>query len=116
MTSDTLWPYLNKADYVWLDGDHRLNSIKKDFEALKESKVIVFDDYYSTGEHDGFHIEKYGCNKIVETFDENEIFITPETKDLPNVRIVFWSKDVLLINKLKIFLTNRDEIKQYLSS
>lgn len=116
MTSDTLWPYPNKADYVWLDGDHRLNSIKKDFEALKESKVIVFDDYYSTGEHDGFHIEKYGCNKIVETFDENEIFITPETKDLPNVRIVFWSKDVLLINKLKNFLTNRDEIKQYLSS
>ena len=116
MTSDTLWPYPNKADYVWLDGDHRLNSIKKDFEALKESKVIVFDDYYSTGEHDGFHIEKYGCNKIVETFDENEIFITPETKDLPNVRIVFWSKDVLLINKLKNLLTNRDEIKQYLSS
>ena len=116
MTSDTLWPYPNKADYVWLDGDHRLNSIKKDFEALKESKVIVFDDYYSTGEHDGFHIEKYGCNKIVETFDESEIFITPETKDLPNVRIVFWSKDILLINKLKNLLTNRDEIKQYLSS
>lgn len=116
MTSDTLWPYPNKADYVWLDGDHRLNSIKKDFEALKKSKVIVFDDYYSTGEHDGFHIEKYGCNKIVETLDENKIFITPETKDLPNVRIVFWSKDVLLISKLKKFLTNMDEIKQYLSS
>ena len=116
MTSDTLWPYPNKADYVWLDGDHRLKSIKKDFEALKESKVIVFDDYYSTGEHDGFHIEKYGCNKIVETFDENEIFITPETKDLPNVRIVFWSKDILLIKKLKNLLTNRNKIKQYLSS
>ena len=116
MTSDTLWPYPNKADYVWLDGDHRLNSIKKDFEALKKSKVIVFDDYYSTGEHDGFHIEKYGCNKIVEALKENEIFITPETKDLPNIRIVFWSKDVLLISKLKKFLTNMDEIKQYLSS
>ena len=114
MTSDTLW-YI-KYDYVWLDGDHRLKSIKKDFEALKESKVIVFDDYYSTGEHDGFHIEKYGCNKIVETFDENEIFISPETKDLPNVRIVFWSKDILLIKKLKNFLTNRNKIKQYLSS
>ena len=116
MTSDTLWPYPNKADYVWLDGDHRLNSIKKDFEALKESKVIVFDDYYSTEEHNGFHIKKYGCNKIVETFDENEIFITPETKDLPNVRIVFWSKDILLISKLKKYLTNKDKIKQYLSS
>ena len=112
MTSDTLWPHPNKADYVWLDGDHRLISIKKDYESLKESKVIVFDDYYSSGEHDGFHIEKYGCNKIVEDFDENQIFITPETKELPNIRIVFWSKDILLINKLKSCLTNRDEIKK----
>ncbi len=115
MTSDTLWPHPNKADYVWLDGDHRVESIRKDFESLKESKVIVFDDYYFTGEHDGFHVEKYGCNKIIEIFDENEIFITPETKDLPNVRIVFWSKDILLINKLQNYLTNRDKIKQYLS-
>jgi len=114
MTSDTLWPHSNKADYVWLDGDHRLISIKKDYESLKESKVIVFDDYYSSGEHDGFHIEKYGCNKIVEDFDENQIFITPETKELPNIRIVFWSKDISLINKLKSCLTNRDEIKKYL--
>ena len=116
MTSDTLWPHPNKADFVWLDGDHRLESIRKDFESLKESKVIVFDDYYSTGEHDGFHIEKYGCNKIVEDFDENQIFITPETKELPNVRVVFWSKNILLINKLKNYLTNKDKIKQYLSS
>lgn len=114
MMSDTLWPHPNKADYVWLDGDHRLISIKKDYESLKESKVIVFDDYYRTGEHDSFHIKKYGCNKIVEDFDENQIFITPETKELPNIRIVFWSKDILLINKLKSCLTNRDEIKKYL--
>lgn len=115
MTSETLWPHPKKADYVWLDGDHRLDSIRKDFDALKESKVIVFDDYYSNGEHDGFHIEKYGCNKIVETFNENEIFISPETKELPNVKIVFWSKDNVLINKLRNCLTNRDEIKKYLS-
>jgi hypothetical protein len=115
MTSETLWPHPNKADYVWLDGDHRLESIKKDFEALRESKVIVFDDYYPTGEHEGFHIDKYGCNKIIETLDENEIFITPKTKDIPNVRIVFWSKDILLINKIKDYLTNSDKIKQYLS-
>ena len=115
MTSETLWPHPNKADYVWLDGDHRLESIKKDFEALRESKVIVFDDYYPTGEHEGFHIDKYGCNKIIETLDENEIFITPKTKDIPNVRIVFWLKDILLINKIKDYLTNSDKIKQYLS-
>ena len=33
-------------------------SIKKDYEALKESKVIVFDDYYTKGEHNGFKIDK----------------------------------------------------------
>ena len=77
--------------------------------------MIVFDDYYPTGEHGGFHIENYGCNKIVESFNENELFITPETKDLPNVRIVFWSKDILLIKKLKNCLTNKEEIKKYLS-
>ena len=45
-----------------------------------------------------------------------EIFISPETKDLPNVRIVFWSKDILLIKKIKNLFTNRNKIKQYLSS
>ena len=41
MTQDTLWPAPNSADFVWLDGDHRLESIRKDFESLKNSKVVV---------------------------------------------------------------------------
>ena len=104
MTSDTLWTKPNKADYVWLDGDHRLESIKKDYEALKESKVIVFDDYYTKGEHNGFKIDKFGCNKIVDNFEKENIIITPETKKFPEVRIVFWSKDKSLISKLTFFL------------
>ena len=50
----------------------------------------------------------------IQDIDDGQIFITPETKELPNIRIVFWSKDILLINKLKTCLTNRDEIKEYL--
>ena len=115
MTSDTLWTKKNKADFVWLDGDHRLESIRKDYEALKESKVIVFDDYYTNEEHDGFHINEYGCNKIIEKFDKNEIFISSETKTFPNIRIVFWSKDKSLIYELKNFLSDKEKIKSYLS-
>ena len=105
----------NKADFVWLDGDHRLESIRKDYEALKESKVIVFDDYYTNEEHNGFHINEYGCNKIIEKFDNDEILISPMTKKFPNVRIVFWSKNVSLINELKNFLSDKEKIKSYLS-
>ena len=114
MTSDTLWTKKNKADFVWLDGDHRLESIRKDYEALKESKVIVFDDYYTNEEHDGFHINEYGCNRIIEKFDKNEIFISSGTKTFPNIRIVFWSKDKSLIYKLKNFLSDKERIKSYL--
>ena len=67
-------------------------------------------------EHDGFHIEKYGCNKIVETFNENEIFITPETKELPNVRCILVKGYFLLVKKLKDYLTRKEKIKKYLSS
>ena len=115
MTANTLWGKKNKADFVWLDGDHRLESIRKDYEALKESKVIVFDDYYTNEEHNGFHINEYGCNKIIEKFDNDEILISPMTKKFPNVRIVFWSKNVSLINELKIFLSDKERIKSYFS-
>ena len=115
MTANTLWTKKNKADFVWLDGDHRLESIRQDYEALKESKVIVFDDYYTNEEHNGFHINEYGCNKIIEKFDNDEILISPMTKKFPNVRIVFWSKNVSLINELKNFLSDKEKIKSYLS-
>tara|TARA_B100001248_G_scaffold261366_1_gene252307 strand:+ start:868 stop:1500 length:633 start_codon:yes stop_codon:yes gene_type:complete len=115
MTANTLWTKKNKADFVWLDGDHRLESIRQDYEALKESKVIVFDDYYTNEEHNGFHINEYGCNKIIEKFDKDEILISSKTKKFPNVRIVFWSKNVSLINELKNFLSDKEKIKSYLS-
>jgi len=115
MTSETLWLNPQKADYVWLDGDHRVEAIQKDFEAVKKSRVIVFDDYYVNGEHDGFTVDKFGCNKIVDNLDKDEVFISPETKKLPNIRIVFWSKDRSIIKKLKYYLTDINNMKDYLS-
>ena len=115
MTSETLWLNPQKADYVWLDGDHRVEAIQKDFEALKKSRVIVFDDYYVNGEHDGFTVDKFGCNKIVDNLDKDQVFISPETKKLPNIRILFWSKDRSIIKKLKYYLTDINYMKDYLS-
>ena len=115
MTSETLWLNPQKADYVWLDGDHRVEEIQRDFEAVKNSKIIVFDDFYVNGEHDGFTIDKFGCNKIVETFDKDQIFISPETKILPDIRIVFWSENRSIIKNLKYYLTDINNMKEYLS-
>ena len=44
MTQDTLHGQNHKFDFVFIDGDHRIAEIIKDFEAVQESDVIVFDD------------------------------------------------------------------------
>ena len=113
MTSETLWLNPQKADFVWLDGDHRLEAIKNDYEAVKNSKLVVFDDYYVSGEHNGFTIDKYGCNQIVNSLNKEEIFISPETVNFPNIRIVFWSKDKDLINEIRYHFSDVTRIKQF---
>ena len=101
MTCDTLWKNHNKADLVFLDGDHRIEAIKNDFNAVKNSKVIVFDDYYITGEHNNFTIDKYGCNELIQSFPENQVFISPPTLKFPDVRVAFWSMELKIIEDLK---------------
>ena len=56
-----------EADFVFIDGGHSLETIKHDYEAVKNSKIIVFDDFY-TEDEDGFipDLEKVGCNKLLE--------------------------------------------------
>lgn len=101
MTSDTLWGKDICADMVWIDGDHRIEAIKKDFESVKRSKVIVFDDYYITGEHAGYTTDKYGCNHIVDPLD---ILITPPTIQFPNIRIAILVCDATLKAKINSIL------------
>lgn len=58
--------YGTKADLVWLDGGHSVETIRNDYEALKGSRVVLFDDYY-TPDQNGIcpDISKFGCNRIV---------------------------------------------------
>jgi predicted O-methyltransferase YrrM len=46
-TSETLHKKNRKADFVFIDGDHRKEVIKSDYLSVMRSNVIVFDDYYS---------------------------------------------------------------------
>ena len=101
MTSETLWKNHNIADFVFIDGDHRIEAIEKDFNSVKNSKVIIFDDYYITGEHNNFTIDKYGCNHILKSLPQKEIFISPRTSKFPDVRVAFWSKELTIIDNLK---------------
>jgi predicted O-methyltransferase YrrM len=80
MTQDTLWNNPTKADFVFLDGDHRLEAIEGDYKAIQESEVVVFDDYYINGSHNSFDNSKYGCYNFVNEMDN--IIITPPTAGL----------------------------------
>lgn len=51
-TYDTLWDKPVSADFVFIDGDHRTDAIRKDFEAVSESKLICFDDCVQNGPED----------------------------------------------------------------
>ena len=47
LTVDTL-PQ-SKYDFVYIDGGHSYETVKYDYSMIKESKVIVFDDYQIEG-------------------------------------------------------------------
>lgn len=102
-TEETLWEKSFQGDLVFIDGDHRLDSITKDFKALKNSKLIVLDDYYINGEYKEFNAKYYGCNGLVEKFSSDEFCLSPPSLDLPEIRLVFYSSDKNLINYIKNF-------------
>ena len=56
--------YALKPDLVFIDGGHSIDTIRNDYENLKHSKVIVFDDFYS-----GRDTAEHGCNEIVDGLD-----------------------------------------------
>lgn len=61
-TRKTLHGKAMVADFVFLDGGHSVETIRGDYEAVKGSKVVVFDDYYVSGAD----TTKYGCNEVVK--------------------------------------------------
>ena len=46
-TTDTLKPTV--FDFVYIDGGHSYDTVKHDYEQVKDSKLIVFDDVKITG-------------------------------------------------------------------
>lgn len=68
-TRETLAGQNLAAGFVYIDGGHSVETIRSDYEAVKESPCVVFDDYYIglTDEQ----LEKVGANHIVDPlFDD----------------------------------------------
>lgn len=56
-----------QADLAFIDGGHSLETIKHDYESLKHSKIIVFDDFYSADSEGRIpDITKVGCNELIK--------------------------------------------------
>ena len=67
-TRETLHGQHIKADFVFIDGDHRIDAIEGDYEALKGAKCVVFDDYYAIDRNGHLpDITLYGANATVES-------------------------------------------------
>ena len=59
-----------KVNFAYIDGGHSEDTVNHDYEMLKESDVIVFDDYVAKDENgDDPGEEFYGVNKIIEKFE-----------------------------------------------
>src|SRR3990167_1206995 len=54
------------ADFAFIDGGHSVETIRHDYEAVKHSGVVVFDDFYRPMNNGSMpDVSKYGCNLIV---------------------------------------------------
>ena len=78
-TRETLHP--QTADFVYIDGGHSVETIRSDYEALKESPMVVFDDYYRPADTGpGPDLDTLGANRIVDAIEGHEVL--PSTDPL----------------------------------
>ena len=73
-TSKTLDKLKNKkVDLIFIDGGHRLDTIKNDWNKSKKfqkkNTIIIFDDYYLDNKK---IIKNFGCNLVVNKIDEKK--------------------------------------------
>tara|TARA_R100001086_G_scaffold245196_2_gene175808 strand:- start:700 stop:3018 length:2319 start_codon:yes stop_codon:yes gene_type:complete len=60
-----------KVDFAYIDGGHSEETVNHDYDMLKESSVIVFDDFVSKDPNGNDPGEEfYGVNKIIEKVDK----------------------------------------------
>lgn len=66
-TSKTLHGTDQWADFVFIDGGHSIETIRGDYEAVKGSRVIAFDDYYTSNSSEEYLelTSRFGCNQIL---------------------------------------------------
>ncbi len=63
LTSNTLHGKSLAFDFTYIDGGHSVGTIDGDYRALKASRHIVLDDFYTGGKID---TKSYGCNSLVK--------------------------------------------------
>ncbi len=76
-TRDTLHGTCTPADFVFIDGGHSVETIRGDYEAVKLSRVIAFDDYY-IGKN--APTDQWGCNDIIENVQHVVLPVTDHRK------------------------------------
>jgi predicted O-methyltransferase YrrM len=82
-TSATLHPRPRRADFAFIDGDHRVEAIRRDYAALAKSGVIVFDDFYDASTAPGDTLTRtYGCNQLIATLQG--VTVLPLADSFPN--------------------------------
>ena len=74
-TRDTLHDKPRYADFAFIDGDHRVDAIRGDYDALKDCRIVVFDDYY-VGDNKP-DLSLYGANTIVDALPHERVQILP---------------------------------------
>jgi predicted O-methyltransferase YrrM len=81
-TSTTLHHRSMRADFVFIDGDHRIEAIRRDYAALSKSNVIVFDDFFDASAAPGNALTRsYGCNDLVAALAG--VTVLPLTDNFP---------------------------------
>lgn len=80
-TRKTLHGKKVSADFAFIDGDHRIDAIEGDYEALAGSRCVVFDDYYTVDEGGRIpDLSLYGANFTVDRLkaEGKRVEILPE--------------------------------------
>lgn len=79
-TVSTLHHRAVRADLVFIDGDHRIEAINRDYAAVAESGVIVFDDFYDVNSTQGQELSlQFGCNELVARLKDVTILPLADT-------------------------------------
>ena len=69
-TRETLSGVEHVVDFAYIDGGHSVETIWSDYCAVRDSKVVVFDDYYrSNAAGECPDLTKFGANEIIDLID-----------------------------------------------